>query len=210
MITVKYVGMLGNNLFQYSLGRILAEEINLQLICRPIHGFKNTFKKIAGKNIVHNPTVFRDHVLKSDGRSISVQEAVQSADNGIVLDGWFQRYEYYKPYKGRIRKWLEIEDLDVGQTENDIIVHLRMGDCILGALVEHPYIMPPEYFQKALNSTSFDKLYVCSDSKTLDHSLFYKYMEKFSEYNPILLGGDTLEDFRAIKSFNKIIKDFVF
>ena len=80
-----------------------------------------------------------------------------------------------------------------------------MGDCITGDLAKDPYVMPHAYFNKALELMDFDKLFVCSDPETLNHPLFEKYMENFSQYNPILLQGDKIQDFRAIKSFNKIV-----
>ena len=206
MINVKYVGRMGNNMFQYALGRILAENKNMKLNAKAIGGFTNTDEIINPEYIIeNNPLIFRDHVLKINNERVSVQDIINLPDRAIYLDGWFQRYEYYRAYKEDIRKWFEVEDLDVGQTENDIIIHLRMGDCITGSLAQDPYVMPVGYFNKSLESTSFDKLYVCSDPETLTHPLFQYYIDNFKDYNPIILNGDTMGDFRTIKSFNKII-----
>lgn len=206
MINVKYVGRMGNNMFQYALGRILAENKNVRLNASPIEGFPNTFDSVNPDNMIEtDPLLFKDHVLKINGNNVSVDDIINIENRAICLDGWFQRYEYYRDYKEDIRKWLEVEDLDVGQTENDIIIHLRMGDCITGSLAQDPYVMPVDYFNKSLESTSFDKLYVCSDPETLTHPLFQHYIDNFKDHNPIVLNGDTMGDFRAIKSFNKII-----
>jgi hypothetical protein len=157
--------------------------------------------------VTDNPIGFSDQFLDIDGKHVDVETVTKIKDRHIVLGGmgFFQRYEYYKPYKEKIRQWLRTEYYDVGQTENDAIIHLRLGDCILGDLAEHPYVMPPEYFQKALDSMSFDRLYICSDPETLEHPLFYQYMDSFKEYSPKLMGGNAIEDFNTIKSFNKII-----
>jgi hypothetical protein len=48
MIEVRYKGQLGNNMFQYCLGRILAEELGFALQAGPISGFSNTEEKIGG------------------------------------------------------------------------------------------------------------------------------------------------------------------
>lgn len=206
MINVKYVGRLGNNMFQYSLGRILAESMGLRLNSQPIPEFFRTFEPVNPERIEqYEPIVFNDHVLKINDEPVSVEDIVNLKDKAVYLDGWFQRYEYYRPYKEKIREWLHIEDIDVGQTENDAIIHLRMGDCIIGDLAKDPYVMPHEYFNKALEIMDFENLFICSDPETLNHPLFKKYMENFSEYCPTLLCGDKIEDFRAIKSFDKIV-----
>ena len=205
MVIVKYVGRLGNNLFQYALGRILAEETKQGLQAPTIVGFQGTNDDVnLNMSSSDNYIKFNDHVLRINEQPVSVDQAC-SMGTSFFLDGWFQRYEYYRDHKYKIKEWLHIEDIDVGQTPDDIIIHLRLGDCILGDLAADPYVMPFDYYEKALNSTSFGKLYICSDPETLNHPMFEDYMEKFSKYSPTLLGGNALEDFRAIKSFNKII-----
>ena len=64
MINVKYVGRLGNNMFQYSLGRILAESMGMRLNSAPIPEFSKTFEPVNPHQIEHyDPIVFNDHVL---------------------------------------------------------------------------------------------------------------------------------------------------
>ena len=206
MINVNYVGRLGNNMFQYSLGRILAESMGMRLNSAPIPEFSKTFERVNPHQIEHyDPIVFNDHVLRINNQPVSVQDIVNLKDKTVYLDGWFQRYEYYKPYKEKIREWFQIEDIDVGQTNQDAIIHLRMGDCITGDLAKDPYVMPHGYFNKALELIDFDNLFICSDPETLNHPLFKNYMENFSQYCPTLLYGDKMQDFRAIKSFDKIV-----
>ena len=216
MVITRYLGRLGNNLFQYSLGRILAEKLGYPLQANSIEGFVGTEdvfnipdETYHGGLMPHNHIRFVNQILKINDKPVGVNDITHNnpfiKKRNVVLDGWFQRYEYYRGHKYKIKEWLRIEDIDVGQTPDDIIIHLRLGDCILGDLAADPYVMPFDYYEKALNSTSFDKLYICSDPETLSHPMFEDYMEKFSKYSPTLLGGNALEDFRAIKSFNKII-----
>ena len=137
MITSHYTGRMGNWLFQYSLGRILAEKMGYQLEARAIEGFSTTETTVEGVVIKDNPIHFNNQFLEMDGKHISVDDVTKIKDRYIVLggNGFFQRYEYYKPHKEKIRQWLKTEHYDVGQTENDAIIHLRLGDCILGSSV---------------------------------------------------------------------------
>ena len=115
--------------------------------------------------------------------------------------GWVERYEYYKGHKEKIKKWLQIDNYDVGQSDKDIIIHMRLGDNVTTLDPENPFIMPFAYYEKALQNTTYDRLFICSDPETIDS----KYIKQFEKYNPIILKGDTLTDFRSLKSFKKII-----
>ena len=71
MIEVKYLGTLGNNMFQYALGRILAEEMGYEFSAEPIYGenfllregegFKNTIEKVEGKSYDSSIQVVTQH-----------------------------------------------------------------------------------------------------------------------------------------------------
>jgi hypothetical protein len=48
MIEVRYKGRLGNNMFQYCLGRILAEGLGFALKADPIPAFPSTAQYVDG------------------------------------------------------------------------------------------------------------------------------------------------------------------
>ena len=50
MVEVKYCGQIGNQLFQYCLGRIIAERLGFELFATAIPGFPGTFEKVLGAN----------------------------------------------------------------------------------------------------------------------------------------------------------------
>ena len=103
MINVKYNGRLGNNLFQYCYGRILANKLNMELNATEIRGFENTKEKIYGNKM----------------------------DPPIVLEGYFQQYSYYKNYKNDIKKWLYIDKkIEENITENDLVIYIRRSDYV--------------------------------------------------------------------------------
>ena len=195
MIHAQYAGRLGNNMFQYCFGRILAEELGYELIANPIMGFDETGKKVNGKRVEGHPPSLGFHEVDVDN--------LLSLDppQPIFLDGFYQRYEYYKDHKEKIKKWLQIDNHDVGQSDKDIIIHMRLGDNVTTLDPENPFIMPFAYYEKALQNTTYDRLFICSDPETIDS----KYIKQFEKYNPIILKGDTLTDFRSLKSFKKII-----
>jgi hypothetical protein len=213
MVKVHWAGRMGNNMFQYCFGRILATELGYQLACSSIAGFERTKDKVDGVAIDHPSVTLNMHLVDMEG----ILNKSDGEQRVILEGGYFQRYEYYRPYKKEVKEWMSIEPHDVGQTDDDIIIHMRLGDNITTFHPDRPFLVDFEYFRTALESTSFNKLYVCSDPETLDSP----YMKWFDKYDPIILGRDVsfpmpmehyhswnptqLDDFRALRSFNKII-----
>jgi len=47
----------------------------------------------------------------------------------IVLYGWFQRYEYYRPWRREIRQWLTIDPVvQAPDIKPGVVVHVRRTD----------------------------------------------------------------------------------
>ena len=103
LIIVKYNGRLGNNLFQYCYGRIIAEKLKLRLKADKIRGFENTKEELLGSEL----------------------------DPPIVFDGYYQEFSYYKNHKENIKKWLWIEKtIDEKISENDLVVYIMRSDYV--------------------------------------------------------------------------------
>jgi hypothetical protein len=191
MIKVEYVSRLGNNLFQYCFGRILAEKHGYLLKVDPIKGFKNTSKKINGKNYSKNGNIKINDWTKDLDKIIK-----NPPKKEIILTGWFQKYSFYKNYKNEIKKWLEIDYPNLPKiSNNDIVIHMRRGDYI-----ELDFALSYNFYKKCLAKVKYNKIYVCTDGPK-DH-----FVQKFlKEYNAELFHQSMLEDFCFMKKFNKII-----
>ena len=128
-VTVLFLGRLGNNLFQYALGRIIAEQLGLELVCRrlvapgssgnpgglDINGpgdltgnsaaFANAPLHLPGLSIAEPR---EDHVLRAghpwNGQDIDLAAILADpSPRHIRLAGYFQRFDYYAPYADQIR-----------------------------------------------------------------------------------------------------------
>jgi hypothetical protein len=189
MIEVKYVGGLGNNLFQYAIGRILAEELGYELKADPIKGFPKTYKKIKGKNYSN----YKKIIL--EGQKINIKKILNSKEkNYIILDGYFQRYEYYEKHKNKIKNWFKFEK-NFKKNKQDILLNIRRGD-----FVQIGQALPKEYYEKALSKAKYEKIYITTDDS---NDPFVKYFVK--KYDAIITNNNYLDDFRFISSFDKII-----
>ena len=203
MVEVKYVERLGNNLFQYCFGRILAEKLGFKLKADPIPGFPNTRIEIKGHDYSSYPAqiLLGDEPEKTKRQKIDLSAILRDrTERKIVVDGYFQRYEYYKAYKEVIRNdWLLIDRPQEKQIgSDDIVVYIRRSDYIrLG------YALPFSYYEKALKmAKEFDNIYVCTDDVN------DPFISLFNKYKPIIYhtANDPLKDFRLMISFNKIIQ----
>jgi len=102
MIIVKYNGRMGNNLFQYCYGRIIAENLGMKLKVNKIPGFNNTIE-IPGQEITPP----------------------------IIFNNWYQEFSYYKDYKEKIKNWLSL-DITIEEKINneDLVVYIRRSDYV--------------------------------------------------------------------------------
>jgi hypothetical protein len=207
MIDVQYLGQLGNNLFQYALGRILAEELGLELRCGRSPGgdagtsletqwqcFKDCPQSIPGRRAI-GPDV--EEILLSWHRIDLTGLLAQPHPRHIVLNGWFQRTEYYAPYRDRVRRWF------APATDDDSRA-IRPGDLLILLRRASDYFMQGitldlEYYERILAGTSFDRLFISGDVLGPD------VRRRFARYQPTYLRGPALEQFQLARRFDRMV-----
>ena len=183
-VEVRFLGHLGNNLFQYALGRVLAEELGLALRC-VASGERPGFGRVEAASGIRDrlwslTDAFADVPLTLDGREIVAPqyrhvtgEQLQwnghginldwllrhGHDHRIVLRGYFQRTEYYQPWRERIRRWFALPASTGLPTPGprDIVLHLRRSHDmrVLGRLLSL------RYYEEILEGQAFDHVWVC-------------------------------------------------
>ncbi len=153
-VEIRYLGHLGNNLFQYALGRILAEELGLALRCLPASDMPVWSQVERMSGIVDRLSAWSDQFIDAPqalagrhgegpqlryvmgerpgwtGQGINVDYLLRHGQRShIVLHGYFQRTEYYHPYRERICRWFRLRDAPSTVTlqPQDVVVHLRQS-----------------------------------------------------------------------------------
>lgn len=183
-VEVRFVGHLGNNLFQYALGRVLAEELGHALVCvapaasggfarvEQASGIADRLPALAAR--------FADVPLRLPGRELRLPQlrlvlGEQPDWNGhginlahvlatgwqyrIVLGGYFQRSEYYLPYRERIRRWFELPAA-AGETvpgPRDIVLHLRRSYDM--RVLDR--MLALDFYEQILAGETWDRVLVC-------------------------------------------------
>ncbi len=193
MIEVRYDGNLGNNLFQYCMGRILATELGYRLKAEPIPGFPATFETVEGAD--HSqaapPILYTRQRIDLDGL------LKNRPKQKIVLHGHFQRFEYYRDYKEVIRKdWLrQATTVDENIGKDDLVVGIRRG---ADYIPRHG--LPRSYFEEAISRIEHQRMYICTN---LPNDPFVRYFEK--KYKATVRAPGALDNLAFIKLFKKVI-----
>ena len=140
MVEVRYKARLGNNLFQYALGRLLAEQLGFELRAEPIPGFPKTAQQVRGARYEGPEDVLTGQLIDLEG------VLANRSPRRILVDGWFQRHEYYRPFRERIREWLRFDaGIRVPDECPGVVVNVRRTDYIqLG------WALPFSFYEAAL------------------------------------------------------------
>jgi hypothetical protein len=195
----------GHKLFAYIVPRIMSELLNYNLIV-PDNSYigkvnQNTkefermlfpFESILDRNS------FTENVVELNDNSLQ-NSKIENFVNGINNNKIYSRchcsnYEYIKPYKGLVKQIMK--DLILPKSHHDdILVMLRRSRRA------SKYQLPDSFYLKIIDSEKFDKMYISVD----DIDRHYNLYQKIKKYNPIILEGNILENFKKATSFNKII-----
>jgi hypothetical protein len=191
MVEVRYKARLGNNLFQYCAGRILAEALGYELSAEPIPGFPNTSHRVTG--LVHTEP---DQVLT--GQKLPVGAIIgDSSPRRIILDGWFQQAESYRPYRADIQQWLAMDPgVQVSDEQPDLVIHVRRTDYI-----QVGWALPYSYYETAIKNLlpPNGSLWIVTDDAA------DPFFWNFNRWKPRFFHGNSLEQIKFMISARRLI-----
>jgi hypothetical protein len=224
-VKVNFLSRLGNNLFQYAIGRIIAEHHGLELECQQLH--VPTEQIFMGRKYDKGPIAtletltrhFPGAPLRIPGRRVDtpVECFEMSQDNTwsgqtidlqsilanrtprqIRLAGFFQRYEYFAPYRDRIRRWFRCTPtrMPFEVAANDVIVNIRRG-------FDYGFsnwTLSLSYYEQVLSGLrDIGRVYICGTG--IDDQV----RRVLGKYNPIYHNGTPIEHFYFMTQFNRIV-----
>ncbi len=195
-VNIQWKNGFGNQLFQYSYGRILSEQMECSLT------YSGTIDRWEGTSLVDIGFITEDDILNYTDENIKVN-IDYNKEQAVELEN----PQNYKPYLDEIRSWFpEVEIINT----KDLLVHVRVGD-------NGPNIYTPfEWYKKAIedNEIEFDKIYLVTDTPELeDVKKFKSYynIELVSEVTIITIEDrkdykqEVVDDFNFIRKFDKIL-----
>jgi hypothetical protein len=187
-------------MFQYALGRYLAEEMCYKLSAGPLP-FTRTNESISGQSY-ESPVELLDNQLCDIPAILS-----NPANRNVILDGFFQQSRYYLPFMDRIRKWfsipLETPKELAGVNDLDLLLSVRLGDYFNPLQVDRRFVsLTHQFYETAIEMASPRKIFIATDEP--DHP----FLDRFNKYNPVIFvwkqANKAILDLFSAQHFNKI------
>jgi hypothetical protein len=195
MIQVNYRERLGNNMFQYALGRILAESMGYELVAGALP-FPATHERVAGES--YTEPVEKKRFIEDIAAVVS-----NPKKRKVILEGFFQQSSYYLPHIEKIKKWFAFPEnywkeackndfADIGPS--DVLMYLRLGD-----YYSKGYTLTRQFYLDALAMSRPRRLFIVTENPS------HVFLEDFKKYNPTYISGTPIADMSVGRLFNKII-----
>lgn len=188
----EYIGLFGNNLFQYSAARLYATINNFKL------SHHENSRELNKKNIIMT-TPEPDGKLyeypKYQAQEVNDHNIdiiwKQSAPRMYVFRGYFQQADRYWENRDLVKSFFVIQEQQ--RNTKDLVIHIRCGDYTPGWRIH------PEWYHKIIENEQYDRLYIVMSP--IDN----EYLDGFKKYNPIVVSNSTKDDFLFLSSFDKMI-----
>ncbi|MFT6287021.1 MAG: hypothetical protein ACJAYC_000490 [Halieaceae bacterium] len=213
MVHLQMNGYIADNLYQYTIARVIAEELGyaLKFSHSRMHPQRNVPQleaflaacpnaplELAGA-IHEGPVDYSSHVDHGDFDGYDLDLAgifARSDPRRIEVRGNFQRYALLQPYKGRIRAWFAMEPCDQGYevSPDDLVLHVRRGDFVV-----FDSAMSLNFYIDLLERLTYRRLYI------VGCGLDGEVRRRFAPYAPVYIEGEPVDDFKFMLAFNRMI-----
>lgn len=184
MVVVKLIGGLGNQMFQYALGRKLAHDHKVGLTLDISAFEKDRLRKYGLQHFTIPGDVIAGDLVIPDGHHVVVREQHYHFDATLLnrpknsyLIGYWQSEKYFIDIAGVIRQEFTVQGIPLGLNRqlydeilatNAISLHVRRGDYVTNQVTNQYHgVLPLGYYQQAIwLMTQYVKnphLYIFSD-----------------------------------------------
>ena len=225
IITVQMTNGFGNNIFQYTAARLLAQHCSAQLYAVPPTPDYYGIPDLESYGVVFT----HDYPITPNTYSVSEDNYLQTfksipSNSHIHLSGYFEDYRFYLNNLDTIHSWFPTPDI---RNDNALVLHMRTGDRLF---MKNEFYSKPrvENYLKAIENFDFDEFHIVTDmphwalttGEELQNMKFHlhtplanrvpisesvKYFNElvdgFAPLNPQIMPRTVGEDFNFIRSF---------
>ncbi len=186
MITLTYQGGLGNQFWQYAVGRILSRKLGLMFVSEGIPGFLDCPKIVFGKINLKEKLILQGHHLP-----------IELRPQRLHMNGYFERYEHVSEFMDEIKTWYTPKLEKVYVESDALTVSIRRGTNNWPVDILCP---KKEYYLNKIAELGFNRHYICTDSP--DDPFIQDLSREFS--NCTVIRSDALSQFNFIQNSKNI------
>jgi GR25 family glycosyltransferase involved in LPS biosynthesis len=197
-------GRFTNALFQYFAAEIIRDIYGYDKV-EIFNGQESGLNKVSN---LEYKSIVMDYIKEGKKKDMK--------NKSFIIDGFFQFSEIFKHYRDYIKSIFntnnsfkfyqdysikDLVDYKLYQKhpgDNDLVMHIRLDD-----FRGDNQIFEPSMLKDIIKNVKYDKLYiVCDEIRQVWEK---EYMNSFSEFNPVMINGGLLEDFKYIMSSKKLL-----
>lgn len=217
---IQLSGRLGNNLFQYAFGRIIAERHGLELKCYMSPFTSDGMRLVQRFHLDIGPMAFLNGLtdrftnapLSIPGRSIEgplqilddtctplrFRTLLEMSPSRFQCVGLFQNMEFYVNHRNDIRRWFAFvpEQTPFSVGPKDVLINIRAGFDfdMLG------WTIPSSFYENVLSAmTGLGSVYVCGTG--IDEHV----KKSLAKFCPVYYSGTPMQHFSFMRRFNRIV-----
>ena len=190
------VGQNGNQLFVCVKAALVARKHDLS-IAMPSNGLV-TFREFP------KPRETDQERIQINGD----EETLDHDKHYHLRRGYYQDVRHYNEHRDIVtNEILDLPTLEV-RPKNEVVVHLRLDG--FNHAGHNSHIIHPRWYERILDSLTFDKLYIVMDTKSgrvwrRQNNSKNNYIKYFERFAPTVVSEDARSDFEFIRSFDTII-----
>jgi len=199
MVIVRLRGDLGNQMCQYSVGRIIAEHKKYSLkLDESDDGWKNVLHENFPNTTIPNGAEVTTNPISIGPNLYHLEYDVLFNHSGLIfLHGYWQKHYLFTPYESRIKEWFSYDDTAHEKPDaDDIVIHCRFPTSAL----DHTIISPITTFIDIVNTLNYRKCVVVTDRP--DNPM----LDQFKCLNNVVIRSKSrMEDFTFLKHARRLI-----
>jgi len=194
MVELEFTGgRLGDRMFEYAFGRIIAENLGFAYKPKMDSNFLTPFNLTEVPGEIYDEPVQNVCGRQTYEYNLLNKICENKEKRKIRIQGFFHLYEYYKDYMHKIKQWYRLEPKKE-LIKNAVGVHIRNTDYPI------EWRNKPEYYIEILKKESPEKIYITSDEH--GHESVQNILNNFPQAeiynNPCAYG--TMSDFSQLKT----------
>lgn len=187
-------GRMGNRMFQFAFGHILAYKRNTRLFSNGLPNF-NIVDTINTEQLIQpvNPIYTRGY---GDNYVDSYELSTTSRD--VIINSFVQKSKYFEPHQQNLRDIFNIETKIINKDK--LVLHIRETD-----YVDLNHFLGYDYYKKLINDSGFSDVVIVTDNsesetvkKLLSEGCVLNTTGKVTNFN-------TASDDRGMQDFNTLL-----